>query len=89
VGNPGRVLWVDCSLFEDLLDRYLIGMLPHDGRRSLERHYFGCDRCFAAMKTARALQVALQHDRAAIRAAGEAEAGTGFLARVARRLRGR
>ena len=89
MANPDRVLWVDCSLFEDLLERYLIGVLPHAGRRSLERHYFGCDRCFDAMRTARALQVALQQDRAAIRAAGEAETETGLFARVARRLRGR
>jgi anti-sigma factor RsiW len=89
VSPAARALWVDCSLFEDLLERYLIGVLPHDGRRALERHYFGCDRCFEAMRTARALQVALQQDRSTIRSEGEAGGEAGILARAARRLRRR
>jgi hypothetical protein len=59
--------WIDCRLFEDLSEGYLARATSPEVAASMEAHYFGCDRCADALLTLRALQVALQERREAIR----------------------
>jgi hypothetical protein len=62
-----RLPWIDCRLFEDLSESYLARTVAPQVGVAMEAHYFGCDKCSDMLLTLRALQVALQERREAIR----------------------
>lgn len=53
---------------EELVERYLTGLLDPKERESFEEHYFACDRCFAALQAQRVLQAELSASAQDIRA---------------------
>ncbi|MCL4845910.1 MAG: zf-HC2 domain-containing protein [Acidobacteria bacterium] len=50
-----------CDAIHDgeLIEAYLLGHLTEEEQAQFEEHYFGCDRCFAALETVRALRTEL------------------------------
>jgi len=49
----------ECGFDESTAARYLAGRLTDDEAEAFEAHYFGCDRCWAEVRTARELRAAL------------------------------
>ena len=53
---------------EEVVERYLRGLLGPQERESFEEHYFACDQCFADLQAHRALQAELASSAPRIRA---------------------
>jgi CHAT domain-containing protein len=61
---------LDCQQVEerDLVDLYLAEELPEEEARRFEQHYFGCERCWAAVQTTLEAESALRLPKKLVRA---------------------
>lgn len=53
---------MDCKQIEveGVIEQYVANRLPNSMRKTFELHYFGCDRCFEALKAYRTVAIAMK-----------------------------